>query len=88
MNGKENDMERGGMAGPMKYYDEPAPGQFHALNADTDMWDAFVLVLDVNRQNMYTECTVVPGSMDVLQGGPDDLLIRNPDRTGFWALDL
>lgn len=81
-------MERGCMSGPMEFYDEPAPGQFHSLNADTDMWDAFVLVLEVKRQNMYTECTVVPGSMDALKGGPDDLLIRNPDRNGFWGLDF
>ena len=88
MNGKENEMEHGGMAGPVEYFDEPVPGQFHSLNAETDMWEAFVLVLDVKRQSMYTECTVVPGSMDALQGGPDDLLIRNPDRNGFWILDF
>lgn len=85
---KDNDMERGGMTEPMEYFDEPAPGQFHSLSAETDMWDAFVLVLDVIPQSMYTECTVVPGSMDALKGGPDDLLIRNPDRSGFWILDF
>ena len=88
MNRKENDMERDGLTAPMEYFDEPAPGQFHSLAADTDMWDAFVLVLNVNRQSMNTECTVVPGSMDALKGGPDDLLIRNPDRNGVWILDF
>ena len=88
MNRKKNDMDRDGMAGSMNYFVEPAPGQFHPLSAETDMWDAFVLVLEVNRQSMNTDCTVVPGSMDALQCGPDDLLIRNPDRNGVWFLDL
>ena len=63
----------------------PAPGQFHPLAAETDMWEAFVLVLERNGDI----CQVIPGSMDPLKGGPSDILIPAPEVPGqYWTLNL
>lgn len=63
----------------------PAPGQFHPLAVETDMWEAFVLVLERN----HDICQVIPGSMDPLKGGPSDILIPAPDTYGqYWTLTL
>ena len=78
----------GGKPGPARFFDTPAPGQFHSLVADTEDWESFVLVLEMRTGGMYPECEVVPGSMDVRKGGPDDLLIKHPDYEECWFLDL
>ena len=63
----------------------PAPGQFHPLAVETDMWEAFVLVLERNGDI----CHVIPGSMDPLKGGPSDILIPVPETIGqYWTLNL
>jgi hypothetical protein len=63
----------------------PAPGQFHPLAVETDMWEAFVLVLETDGDT----CQVIPGSMDPIKGGPSDILIPAPGDSGrFWTLDL
>ena len=77
-----------GNAGMVRFFDVPAPGRFHSLSADTDDWESFVLVLEMRNEGMYPECVVVPGSMDVRKGGPDDLLIKHPDYEKCWFLDL
>ena len=78
----------GGKPGPARFFDTPAPGQFHSLAAETDDWESFVLVLKIQKEGMYPECIVVPGSMDVRKGGPDDLLIKHPDYRECWFLDF
>ena len=63
----------------------PAPGQFHSLAVESDMWEVFVLVLERNGDI----CQVLPGSMDPLKGGPSDILIPAPAPPGqYWTLNL
>jgi len=63
----------------------PAPGQFHPLALETDMWEAFVLVLERNGDI----CQVIPGSMDPLKGGPSDILVPAPgNHDQYWTLNL
>lgn len=63
----------------------PAPGQFHPLAAETDMWEAYVLVLERNGD----VCQVIPGSMNPLKGGPSDILIPAPENPSqYWTLNL
>ena len=88
MNSTSNNSSGGRKPGPARFFDTPAPGQFHSLAADTEDWESFVLVLDMQTGGMYPECMVVPGSMDVRKGGPDDLLIKHPDYEECWFLDL
>ena len=88
MNSTSNNSNGGVKPGPARFFDTPAPGQFHSLALDTDDWESFVLVLEMRTGGMYPECEVVPGSMDVRKGGPDDLLIRHPDYEECWFLDL
>ena len=56
----------------------PAPGQFHPLAVETDMWEVFVLVLE----RIGDICQVIPGSMAPLKGGPSDILIPAPETHG------
>lgn len=67
-------------------FSEPAPGQFHSLAVDSDMWEAFVLVLETSGSS----CRVISGSMDACKGGPDDILIPAPapGDVPFWTLNL
>ena len=88
MNSTSNNSSGGRKPGPARFFDTPAPGQFHSLAADTEDWESFVLVLEMRNEGMYPECLVAPGSMDVRKGGPDDLLIRHPDYEKCWFLDL
>ncbi|MBP5585868.1 MAG: hypothetical protein J6Y92_05900 [Lentisphaeria bacterium] len=62
----------------------PEPGQLHSLAVETDMWEEFVLVLEKNDDT----CQVIPGSMNAMKGGPDDILIPDPDSDALWMLSL
>ena len=63
----------------------PAPGQFHSLAVESDMWEVFVLVLERSGDI----CQVLPGSMDPLKGGSSDILIPAPAPPGqYWTLNL
>ena len=63
----------------------PAPGQFHSLAVETDMWEAFVLVLETDGDT----CQVTPGSMDPSKGGSSDILIPSPgNNKQYWTLNL
>ena len=63
----------------------PAPGQFHPLAVETEMWDVFALVLE----RIGDSCQIIPGSMDPLKGGPSDILIPAPgNHDQYWTLNL
>ena len=49
----------------------PAEGQLHHLGADYGMPEAFVLITRISG----CSCSVIPGSFDAMQGGPDDLVL-------------
>ena len=87
-NANSHGSSNGGKPGMSRFFDTPAPGQFHSMSVETEDWESFVLVLEIRTDGMYPECLVVPGSMDVLKGGPDDLLFKHPDYGDCWFLDL
>lgn len=49
----------------------PARGQLHWLKRRVDEFRVFALVLNVDDEM----CDVIPGSMDALQAGPDDIVL-------------
>lgn len=80
----ERNARRKEAAAPRTLSISPEPGQLHSLAVETDMWEEFVLVLKKNGDT----CQVIPGSMNALKGGPDDILIPDPDSDALWMLSL
>lgn len=49
----------------------PAEGQLHLLKNDCRLPEMFLLVTATNQE----ECSIIPGSFDAMEGGPNDIVL-------------